>query len=92
MTGRHLDDAEEPVMLKVPQAAKLLQMSENTVYSLISQNLIPHTRFGKLIRIPRWGLLQFIAQTSGAPLPSLSELDAAPLQSVDATQLDEEAG
>jgi excisionase family DNA binding protein len=59
----------EPMVLTVPQAAKLLQLSENTVYSLISQNAIPHTRFGKLIRIPRWGLMQFIAQSSGAPLP-----------------------
>ena len=92
MTRIQVGDGEEPVLLKVPQAANLLQTSENTVHSLISQNLIPHTRFGKLIRIPRWGPLQFIAQTSGAPLPSLSERHAAALQSVDATQHDEEAG
>ena len=61
-------DDETPV-LTVPQAAKLLQMSENTVYSLVAQDAIPHMRFGKLIRIPRWGLMQFIATASGAPLP-----------------------
>jgi excisionase family DNA binding protein len=64
-------------VLTVPQAARLLQVSENHVYSLCKQNLIPHTRFGKLIRIPRWALLQFLAVQSGAPLP-LNEL-ASPL-------------
>jgi excisionase family DNA binding protein len=58
-----------PIVLTVPQAAKLLQVSKNHLYSLIGQGAIPATRFGKLIRIPRWGLLQFIAASSGAPVP-----------------------
>jgi excisionase family DNA binding protein len=60
---------EEPVVLTVPQAAKLLQVSENHLYSLIAQNAVPHVRLGKLIRIPRWGLLEYIANVSGARLP-----------------------
>jgi excisionase family DNA binding protein len=70
-------------ILTVSQAAKLLQLSENTVYSLIAQNSIPHTRFGKLIRIPRWGLLQYVAQSSGAPLLLGAEVALLPEQSVD---------
>ena len=62
-------DLDEPIVYTVPQAAKLLQVSENHLYSLISQDLVPHVRFGKLIRIPRWGLLQFLATASGAPVP-----------------------
>jgi excisionase family DNA binding protein len=62
----HIDD---PIVYTVPQAAKLLQMSANTLYSLIAQDLVPHVRFGKLIRIPRWALLQHIATASGAPAP-----------------------
>ncbi len=77
------DDGEvEPVMLTVPQAAKLLQMSENHLYSLIAQNLIPHVRFGKLIRIPRWGLLQSIAAASGAPAPANFDVALLPDTSV----------
>lgn len=60
---------DEPLLLTVRQAAKLLQMSVNSVYNLIAQNLIPHVRFGKLIRIPRWALLQYIASASGSPIP-----------------------
>jgi excisionase family DNA binding protein len=65
-------DDDEPIVYTVPQAAKLLQVSENHVYSLCSQNLILHKRFGELIRIPRWGLLQYLADSSGAPLPELA--------------------
>ena len=66
------DGPEESVVLTVLQAAKLLQVSENHVYALVAQNAIPHVRFGKLIRIPRWGLLQSIATTSGAPLSEVA--------------------
>jgi excisionase family DNA binding protein len=64
-----VNTADQPVVLTVPQAAKLLQVSQNHLYSLIAQDMVPHLRFGKLIRIPRWGLLQFIATTSGSPVP-----------------------
>ena len=60
--------AAEPAVLTVRQAAALLQVSENHLYSLIAQQAVPHVRLGKLIRIPRWGLLQHIAAQSGAPL------------------------
>jgi excisionase family DNA binding protein len=70
------------MVLTVPEAAKLLKVSENHLYSLIARNLVPHSRFGKLIRIPRWGLLQYIAQTSGAPLPPDSEVANPPTSSV----------
>ena len=71
---------EEPVVLTIPQAAKLLQVSENHLYTLVAQNAIPHVRFGKLIRIPRWALLQYIAEASGSPF---SELAISPAKSVD---------
>ena len=75
-------DNDEPVLLTVPQAAKLLQMSVNSVYNLIAQNLIPHVRFGKLIRIPRWALLQYISAASGAPLPLNLGVALVPVTSV----------
>jgi excisionase family DNA binding protein len=60
--------APEPAVLTVQQAAALLQVSENHLYSLIAQRAVPHVRLGKLIRIPRWGLMQQIAAQSSAPL------------------------
>ena len=83
--------SDEQLVLTVPQAAKLLQVSVNYLYSLINQNAIPHVRFGKLIRIPRWGLLQYIAAQSGAPLP-LNMLASAPIESVHVQRPDSEEG
>lgn len=74
---------DEPLVLTVQQAARLLQVSDNHVYGLVAQNAIPHTRFGKLIRIPRWGLMQFIASSSGAPVPLNFDVALSPEKSVD---------
>ncbi|HLF77344.1 MAG TPA: helix-turn-helix domain-containing protein [Dehalococcoidia bacterium] len=75
---------ESPALvLTVPQVAKLLQISENSVYNLVSQGLLPHTRYGKLIRVPRWALLQSIASTSGAPVPLNFDVAMSVDQSVD---------
>jgi excisionase family DNA binding protein len=81
-----VDDAEESVVYTVPQAAKLLQVSENHLYSLIAQDLVPHLRFGKLIRIPRWALMQHIATESGAPVPVKLEVATQPNPSVHVQQ------
>ncbi len=81
--------SDELLVLTVPQAAQLLQVSENHLYSLIGQNAVPHVRVGKLIRIPRWALLQYLAMQSGAPLPL--ELASSSNQSVHVQQPKEEA-
>jgi len=84
-------NADESPVLTVAQAAKLLQVSENHLYSLIAQNLVPHVRFGKLIRIPRWALLQHLAAASGAPLPAGHGLAFLPGASVHVRAPEEEA-
>ncbi len=82
----------EPPVLTVSQAAKLLQVSENHVYSLVAQKSVPHVRFGKLIRIPRWALLQHIAAASGVPLPATLGVAMPPASSVHGDQPNEEEG
>lgn len=77
---------EQPMVYTVPQAAKLLQVSENHLYSLIAQDLVPHLRFGKLIRIPRWALMQHIATASGAPVPVNVDVAIQPTPSVHVQQ------
>ncbi len=74
--------AAEPFVLTVRQAAAQLQVSENHLYSLVAQGAIPHVRFGKLIRIPRWGLLQYVALASGAPLAGGGDVALSPSSSV----------
>jgi len=83
-------EASEPLVYTVAQAAKLLQVSENTLYGLIAQGLVPHTRWGKLIRIPRWALVQELASQSGVPAPLEIELAHGATQSVHQRQHDEE--
>lgn len=75
-----------PAVLTVQQAATLLQVSRNHLYTLISQDRVPHIRFGKLIRIPRWGLLDFVARESGAALPDAHSVAIPRIQSVHVEQ------
>lgn len=46
-----------PVLMTVPQAAILLQLSERTVLNLINSNEIEAIKFGKEWRIPKEKLL-----------------------------------
>jgi len=89
--ARDVPNADESPVLTVAQAAKLLQVSENHLYSLIAQNLVPHVRFGKLIRIPRWALLQHLASASGSPLAASQGLAFLPGASVHGRGQEEEA-
>jgi excisionase family DNA binding protein len=53
--------AEESLLLTVPQAARLLQVSRNTAYELIGRGELPAIRLGeRLIRIPRFALESWI--------------------------------
>lgn len=63
-----IDPSEMPLVLTAKQAAAMLQVSVNHLYSLIAQGAVPHVRLGKLIRIPRWSLIHYIAAMSDAPL------------------------
>jgi len=78
----HSDTATD-LVFTVAEAARLLKVSKNHFYGLIAQDLVPHVRYGKLIRVPAWALLQHLASASGSPQPA--NLDVAFLlpQSVD---------
>jgi excisionase family DNA binding protein len=53
--------AEESLLLTVPQAARLLQISRNTAYELIQRQELPAIRLGeRLIRVPRFVLEDWI--------------------------------
>ena len=53
---------EQPVLLTVAEAAKLLRLSRSQVYNLVSAGQLPTVRLGpRGIRIPRQALLDWIA-------------------------------
>ena len=60
---------EDTLLLTVEQAAKLLQISRYLAYDLIAQGKLPHVRLGRIIRVPRHCLEQWIAREAGLPTP-----------------------
>ena len=62
------DGSQDPLLLTVEQAAKLLQISRYLAYDLIAQGKLPHVRLGRIIRVPRHGLEQWILRQAGVPV------------------------
>ena len=42
-----------PLLLKVTEAAKLLQLGRDRIYELVASGRLPALHFGRTIRIPR---------------------------------------
>jgi excisionase family DNA binding protein len=70
--------AQQPLLLTVTEAARLLRISRNLCYELIAQKQLPHIRLGRRILVPRHGLEQWIAHEAGLPQPSLSVVSWRP--------------
>ncbi|MBU6422408.1 MAG: helix-turn-helix domain-containing protein [Chloroflexota bacterium] len=50
----------EPLLLRVEEAAKLLQIGRNKVYELAAAGEIPSLHVGRQLRIPTEGLREWI--------------------------------
>ena len=68
------------LLLKVPDAARLLNISRDHCYELIARGEIPHIRLGRVIRIPRVGLEQWIAGMAGISEPAPAAIVSMPSQ------------
>jgi putative molybdopterin biosynthesis protein len=55
-------------LLRIPEVARILGMSEDRIYALCRENILPHARFGRQIRISEQQLDGFIA-SGGKALP-----------------------
>lgn len=64
-------------MMTVPEAAKYLRISRDLVYELAKRGDLPHVRLGRVIRIPQFGLEQWITRQTGLPLSGQSEVTSA---------------
>lgn len=53
---------------RVPEVARILDISEARVYEMIRQGVLPAVRLGRQVRIDRQTLEEFIAQ-GGRALP-----------------------
>ena len=58
--NNHTDNGQELGLLTVPEAAKLLRISRNLAYELVARNEIPVVRLGRVIRVPRRGLSEWL--------------------------------
>lgn len=47
-------------LLTVPEAAKFLRIGRNLAYELVARGDIPAVRLGRVIRVPRAGLEQWL--------------------------------
>ncbi len=54
-----------PLALTVEQAAKLLNISRNLAYDLVRQGVIPSLRLGRIIRISRSRLEEWMVENDG---------------------------
>jgi len=60
--GPFSSEAQLPLFLTVPEVAKLLRLSRNSVYGAIRSGALPSRRFGWTLRIPRDVFLQVVAE------------------------------
>ena len=60
------DSDESVALLTVVEAARMLRISRNLAYELIAQHQIPCIRLGRVIRVPRGALLDWVKTESRA--------------------------
>jgi len=57
-----IKDETLPLLYKIPEAARILAISERKLYELVAADQIPSLRSGKCLRIPLQALKDWIAE------------------------------
>jgi excisionase family DNA binding protein len=73
----------DPILLTVAEAAELLQISRDLAYELVARGELPHIRLGmagRVIRVPRFGLEQWIAREAGVPASAVETVHQPVIQ------------
>ena len=70
MTEEKVNETSQDLqkLLRVPEVAEILDISEDRVYDLARQGIIPVVRLGRVIRVDRAALQEFIKK-GGKALP-----------------------
>ena len=56
-----------PLLLTVPETARLLRISRNLAYELVARGELPAVRLGRVIRIPRSELDDWLERSVAKP-------------------------
>lgn len=70
-------DNSSALLLTVPEAARFLRISRGLCYELIQRSELPALRLGRVIRVPRLGLEQWISRQTGLPPKPPESVDFA---------------
>lgn len=66
-------NGQEPLLLRVEEAARMLRLGRATVYLLVSRGELPSVRIGRAVRVPaealrRWIEIRTTANAQGVPV------------------------
>lgn len=72
---------DNSLLLTVTETAHLLKISRNLAYELVARGELPAVRFGRVIRVPRFGLESWIARQAGLPPDAPEAVSSLPQSS-----------
>ena len=75
---RTLDDFTDHELLTVPEVAECLRLSTDAIYEMVHRSELPAVRLGRKIRLPAFGLRQWIATQAGVNAPPKATSIASP--------------
>jgi len=67
-------------VMTIKELAKYLDITEATIYKKVSNNEIPYTKLGTLLRFPKWAIDRWISENTVEPPDALFD-EFAKLQS-----------
>jgi excisionase family DNA binding protein len=67
-------------IMTIKQLAQYLDLTEGTIYKKVSNNEIPYTKLGTLLRFPKWAIDQWVSENTVKPPDALFD-EFAKLQS-----------
>ena len=62
-----MNEAKESLVLNVPEAGRLLNLSRATAYSLCRQGVIPTIRLGRRLVVPKIAIERMLAEAGNKP-------------------------
>ena len=67
-------------IMTIKELAAYLNLTEGTIYKKVSNNEIPYSKLGNLLRFPKWSIDQWVSQNTVTPPDALFD-EFAKLQS-----------
>ncbi len=58
-------------IMTITELAQYLNLTEGTLYKKVSNNEIPYTKLGNLLRFPKWAIDQWVSENTVKPPDAL---------------------